>query len=248
MTENKSQSTNADLKSADKKSKQSKEKIFSHLDLSTASADTQLKSAAPPSAPPKIKLQRETSDKENLKMFLRNLKENKAFVFHVTTDGKLDNDASAHPHLKEVVEKIIKEQKVKNCFIGKTLTHLLKDLPAVKLDKNYFAKKEIYKLDAAITHAKGSAADVGAIALVPDHDEPRNITLIPPIHIVIVDKKNIWTTMDDFLERFASPADNHPLPTNIVFVSGPSKTADLVGKLCFGIHGPKQLYVIINHS
>lgn len=248
MTENNSQLANADLKSADKKSKQSKEKIFSHLKLSTAPAGVPLKSATPPSTPPKIKLQRENSDEENLRTFLRNLKENKAFVFHATTDDKLDNDASAHPHLKEVVKKIIKEQKVKTCFIGKTLTHLLKDLPAVKLDKNYFAKKEIYNLDAAITHAKGSAADVGAIALVPDRDEPRSITLIPPIHIVVVDKKNIWTTMDDFLARFASPPNNHPLPTNIVFVSGPSKTADLVGKLCFGIHGPKQLYVIINHS
>ena len=231
------------LQSASTKSKQSKEKIFSNLKDSGLPSTEDLK-------PPEIKLERQSSSEENLKTFVKNLEENKAFVFHATAsdiDANFKKDHQQKP-LKEVIEKIIEDQKIKNCFVGKTLTHLLKDTPTVKPSEKYFAEKEIYNLEAAITHAQGGVADVGALAIVPNNEEPRSITLIPPIHIVVVDKKNIFTTVDDFLSNSLPSTGNDPLPTNIVFVSGPSKTADLVGKLCFGIHGPKKLYVIINHS
>ncbi|MGD8446415.1 MAG: LUD domain-containing protein [Desulfobacterales bacterium] len=35
------------------------------------------------------------------------------------------------------------------------------------------------------------------------------------------------------------------MPTNIVLVSGPSKTADIEMTLAFGVHGPKELIVLI---
>jgi L-lactate dehydrogenase complex protein LldG len=35
------------------------------------------------------------------------------------------------------------------------------------------------------------------------------------------------------------------MPTNIVVVSGPSKTADIEQTLAFGVHGPKELIVLI---
>jgi L-lactate dehydrogenase complex protein LldG len=35
------------------------------------------------------------------------------------------------------------------------------------------------------------------------------------------------------------------MPTNIVVVSGPSKTADIEQTLAFGVHGPKQLIVLV---
>ena len=35
------------------------------------------------------------------------------------------------------------------------------------------------------------------------------------------------------------------MPTNIVLISGPSKTADIELTLAFGVHGPKELLVLI---
>jgi L-lactate dehydrogenase complex protein LldG len=35
------------------------------------------------------------------------------------------------------------------------------------------------------------------------------------------------------------------MPTNIVVVSGPSKTADIEQTLAFGVHGPKELIVLV---
>jgi L-lactate dehydrogenase complex protein LldG len=35
------------------------------------------------------------------------------------------------------------------------------------------------------------------------------------------------------------------MPTNMLLVSGPSKTADIELILAFGVHGPKELIVLI---
>jgi L-lactate dehydrogenase complex protein LldG len=35
------------------------------------------------------------------------------------------------------------------------------------------------------------------------------------------------------------------MPSNLIFVSGPSKTADIQQTLAYGAHGPKRLIVVL---
>ena len=48
-------------------------------------------------------------------------------------------------------------------------------------------KDKLFGIDAAITTAKGAIADDGAIILWPNEDEPRLMSLVPPIHFVVLD-------------------------------------------------------------
>lgn len=103
-------------------------------------------------------------------------------------------------------------------------------------------KKELFEIDAGITTTRGGIADRGALILWPTQQEPRLISLVPPIHIAVVDANTIYGSLSEAMQ---DQNWSQGMPTNALLVSGPSKTADIEFTLIFGVHGPKELVVII---
>ena len=103
-------------------------------------------------------------------------------------------------------------------------------------------KDELFQIDAAITSTVGGIAETGVIILWPDEKEPRLMSLVPPIHIAVLEAEKIHNTFSEAIQT-----ENWPdkMPTNVLLISGPSKTADIELTLAFGVHGPKELIVLI---
>ena len=95
---------------------------------------------------------------------------------------------------------------------------------------------------AGFTRARGAIAETGTLILWPDADEPRLMSLVPPVHIVLLDAANIYNT---FYEAMQAEGWSNGLPTNALLISGPSKTADIQQTLAYGAHGPKELVVLM---
>ena len=68
------------------------------------------------------------------------------------------------------------------------------------------------------------------------------MSLVPPLHIVIVDAQQLYGT---FAEAVQGQRWTGGMPTNALLISGPSKTADIELVLAYGVHGPKQLVVLL---
>ncbi|RAU21978.1 lactate utilization protein [Paramagnetospirillum kuznetsovii] len=100
----------------------------------------------------------------------------------------------------------------------------------------------VHEVDAAVTLARGGIAQTGSLVLWPTPDEPRLMSLLPPIHVAVVDKSRI---RDSLAETLSAEGWNTGMPTNAVLVSGPSKTADIEQTLAYGVHGPKELIVLV---
>lgn len=98
------------------------------------------------------------------------------------------------------------------------------------------------QVPASICGAKCAIASTGSIVLWPTIEEPRTLSLVPPVHFVIVDIKTLYR---DFATLVAEQQWQDKLPTNVVLVSGPSKTADIQQTLAYGAHGPKELIVLL---
>lgn len=103
-------------------------------------------------------------------------------------------------------------------------------------------KKRLFQIDAGITTTLGAVADVGAVIIWPDAKEPRLLSLVPPIHIAVLEASAIDDNLIEAMARLKWPQG---MPTNALLISGPSKTADIEFKLVFGVHGPKEMVVII---
>jgi len=104
-------------------------------------------------------------------------------------------------------------------------------------------KQEMFDgIDAAITGTRGAIAETGTMIVWPDADEPRLMSLVPPIHIALVDEATVVPLLYDALVQQRWTAG---LPTNALLVTGPSKTADIQQTLAYGAHGPKELIVLL---
>jgi len=102
--------------------------------------------------------------------------------------------------------------------------------------------RDLFNVEVGITRAQAAIAETGTLVLDSAVEQNRLISLVPPVHIAILDASHIYATLGETLAMLHN--DNKPSPA-ITFITGPSRTADLELTLTVGVHGPQELHVII---
>jgi L-lactate dehydrogenase complex protein LldG len=101
------------------------------------------------------------------------------------------------------------------------------------------AYDELDRLDGALTGSALAIAETGTIVL--DHGPTqgrRALTLVPDLHICLVDEASIVARVPDAFERIRADGP-------VTFVFGPSATSDIELSRVRGVHGPRRLEVVI---
>ena len=104
------------------------------------------------------------------------------------------------------------------------------------------AKRALFTSGAGLTATRGGIARTGSLILWTDADQPRLLSLVPPVHLALLDPAALYDSLE---EAMAEQAWAAAMPTNLLLVSGPSKTADIEQTLAYGVHGPKRLLVVL---
>ena len=105
--------------------------------------------------------------------------------------------------------------------------------------------KDLFCYDIGITTAQAAIAETGTLVLESDREKHRLTSLLPPVHVAVIDSQMISATLGDGIRRLRR---NSEASRAITFITGPSRTADIELTLTVGVHGPKELYVIINED
>lgn len=97
---------------------------------------------------------------------------------------------------------------------------------------------------AGITGVNFAMADTGSLALDSTDEDVRLATTLPEIQFALLDPVKI---LADSLEAVAPLRQLHQRsPRNYVaYITGPSRTADIERVLTIGVHGPKQLHILL---
>lgn len=104
---------------------------------------------------------------------------------------------------------------------------------------------DLFNTDVGITCVQAAIAETGTLVLDSSRERNRLISLVPPVHIAIIDAAQIHQTLGETLAELQSGGEVSPIVT---FVTGPSRTADIELTLAIGVHGPQELYVIVNEG
>lgn len=104
-------------------------------------------------------------------------------------------------------------------------------LPADVSLETTFDRTRVDDYAFGITRAAGAIAETGTLILTDAGTSSRLAALAPWTHIAVLRRADIFPDISAALA--ALPAD-----PNIIWVTGPSKTADVEGILIEGVHGP----------
>ena len=90
-------------------------------------------------------------------------------------------------------------------------------------------------------------AETGSLVLTSETEGCQLASLAPPIHVGLYRRSQVMISLDEILERLPMQAN---LGANVagrstVFITGPSRTADIEQILIRGVHGPREVHAIL---
>ena len=103
---------------------------------------------------------------------------------------------------------------------------------------------DLFGYDVGVTTAQAAIAETGTLVLESESERHRLVSLLPPVHVAIVKAEDICPTLGDAL-RYVRRDGQSGMSRAITFITGPSRTADIELTLTIGVHGPKELFVIV---
>ncbi|WP_430462167.1 LutC/YkgG family protein [Thalassolituus sp. LLYu03] len=96
--------------------------------------------------------------------------------------------------------------------------------------------------DAGFSVALAGLAETGTLVVNTGPQEPRTLSLVPPLNVILLRASALYASFSQWVAQGGLP---ERMPTNVLLISGPSKTADIQQTLAYGAHGPKELIVMV---
>jgi L-lactate dehydrogenase complex protein LldG len=140
--------------------------------------------------------------------------------------------------------------------------HTNRSLAALPPDEQ---RRTMLACDIGITSCDCAIAETGTLMVTSRPGQERVASLLPPFYVSIVERKQI---VPDLIDAFGILGQNEcvhsskfkvqsnpqilnlepgtlNLPSNVTFITGPSKTGDIELQLTTGVHGPGKWRVIV---
>ncbi len=140
--------------------------------------------------------------------------------------------------VQATVEALLAERGITHIQMGGDVPHV--DATALGAAGIEAQRGPAESIRAGLTGALAGIAETGSIVLAGGHGRPLTASLVPSMHIAVLDASRLVATV---AEALALPAVRACSAGAIV--TGPSRTADIEMTLTIGVHGPGEIHVIL---
>jgi L-lactate dehydrogenase complex protein LldG len=166
-------------------------------------------------------------------LLVERLTDYRATVHRVAPDGIADGVAAVVAAIGEVASRrpaIVVPPGLPPDWLPPSVDPVLDDGLAVE---------RLDAVDGVLTAAAVAVAETGTIVLDGSAGQGRRvITLLPDLHVCVLRPDQVVGTVPDAIARLA--------PTRpLTWISGPSATSDIELSRVEGVHGPRNLHVLL---
>lgn len=109
---------------------------------------------------------------------------------------------------------------------------------------DHFSDVALKDCDVSITGCEVLVARTGSIVMSAAQQSGRTVSVYAPVHICIAYVNQLVYDIKDALQLIKDKYGDQ-LPSLITFATGPSRTADIEKTLVVGVHGPKEVYLML---
>ena len=95
----------------------------------------------------------------------------------------------------------------------------------------------------SVQHAFAAVAETGTLMFPSAPERPTTINLLPDTAVVVLRTSRIVGPYEDAWDLLRSEMGS--MPRNVMWVTGPSRSADIEQTLELGAHGPRRLHIVL---
>jgi L-lactate utilization protein LutC len=158
-------------------------------------------------------------------------------------------------HAMEVILDLVRSRSVRRVLLGhgevldavaivEPLRAAGVEIADVVIERS--ERKEWFPADMGLSGVDYLIAETGSVVLASRREQPRSLSLLPPLHIAVAERSQLLPDLFDLFSSNASRSED--LPACLSIVTGPSKTGDIELRLVTGVHGPGEIHVILIDS
>lgn len=143
----------------------------------------------------------------------------------------------------EAVHEIVREHGIRTAVLtaepeAQELRVTLEAVGVEVVDHELTAASEA---DLGVTSAVAGVAATGSVVVSSATASGRGAAVLPLVHLCLLPIERLRPAMLDSLREVTSAG----LPSNLTFITGPSRTGDIELILTVGVHGPVAVHVLV---
>ncbi|TDC38236.1 lactate utilization protein C [Micromonospora sp. 15K316] len=152
------------------------------------------------------------------------------------TDYRATVHRCAEPEVAEVVDAVLGGRRI---VVPRELPRRWLPASVTAVADDDLSTAQVAAVDGVVTAAAVAVAETGTIVLDGGPDQGRRlITLLPDVHVCVLRSEQVVAGVPDAVARLDP---RRPL----TWISGPSATSDIELNRVEGVHGPRNLHVVL---
>ncbi|OGD10332.1 MAG: hypothetical protein A2Y86_04120 [Candidatus Aminicenantes bacterium RBG_13_62_12] len=134
-------------------------------------------------------------------------------------------------------------------FLGRALGRTVPaDIPEMVRLARQELRRVFFEADVGLSGANLAVAESGTLVIVSNEGNARLVTTLPPVHIALISAEKFVASMEQavpLLKALVTSSSGLKMTSYVSFITGPSKTTDIEKEVVVGVHGPRELHIII---